>query len=59
MPLAKVQATVREYNSACWAEVAVSKGAVSTLTEGVEVANPAQYFPLLPFKYEPSVNREK
>ena len=38
MPLAKVQAHAREYNSAYWTDVAIGKGAFSALTKwAVEV----------------------
>ena len=43
LSLAKVQACVIAYNSACWAKVAICKDAVLT-SEGVEVAYPAQHF---------------
>ena len=33
--LAKVQACVRVYNSACWAEVILSERAASTTSKGV------------------------
>lgn len=40
--LAKVQARVRVYNSACWAEVIISERAASTTSKGVAIACLAQ-----------------
>ena len=46
LSLAKVQAFVRMYNSACWAKVAIGKDAYLTTSKGVAIAYPAQYLPL-------------
>ena len=58
LPLARVQAQVSANNLSCWAVVAEVKGATSTTSKGVDIAYPAQYLPLSPFKWEWSMNHE-
>ena len=58
MLLAKVQADVRVYNLACWAEAVVGRDAASITSNKVGIAYAAQDLLLSPFKYEPSVNHE-
>lgn len=58
MSLAKVQAHMTAYSSACWGQATIGKDDASITSKGVVIAYPTQYLPLLPFKKEPSLNRE-
>lgn len=50
LSLDRVQAWVRVYNSACWAEVVLGKDVASTTSKEISKKYPAQYMPLSPFK---------
>ena len=53
--MAKAQAYVRVYISACWAKVVIAL----IILKGVMIAYPAQYLPLSLFNEEPFMNHEK